>query len=158
MHLADYKPKMKQHHHLTYKDTHQSNLDHMRGVRALGLWTLDLTTAELLTKANKDEEYKELLKSIKTIKDPRDIPSSGPIKEYSPVWENLSIQETECGDVILLNNKALIIPKSERKPLLHQLHEFHGGAEKSYNLARTFWFWPTMKHEIHQMAQQCDIC
>ena len=50
------------------------------------------------------------------------------------------------------------MPKNQRKDLLNQIHEFHGGAEKSYNLAKTFWYWPTMKHEIHQMTQQCDTC
>ena len=82
-----------------------------------------------MTQANEEEEYKNLLKSIKTIKNLKDILSCSPGKEYVHVWVNLFIQETECGDVILLNNKTLIIPKSERKALFNQLHEYHGGAE-----------------------------
>ena len=88
----------------------------IRIVRALGLETLDLTTAKLITQANKEEEYKDLLKAIKTISNPKDIPNFSPLKEYSPVWENLSIQDTECGETILHNNKALIIPKNHEKP------------------------------------------
>ena len=106
---------------------------------------MDLATASIIEEANTDQEYKNLVESIRNIKDPKDIPHSSSIKEFSSVWENLSIQETECGNAVLLNNKALIIPRNKRKELLDQLHEYHGGAERSYNLAREHWYWPNMK-------------
>ena len=70
----------------------------------------------------------------------------------------MAIQETECGDIIVHNNSSLIIPKTERRPLLNQLHQYHTGADKSYNLAKQFWHWPTLKAEIQQMTDACDTC
>ena len=44
----------------------------------------------------------------------------------------------DCGDIIIHNNSSLIIPKTERRSLLNQLHQYHTGADKAYNLANNF--------------------
>ena len=58
----------------------------------------------------------------------------------------------------MLNNENLVIPKNKRIELLDQLHEYHGGAEISYNLAREHWYWQTMKSQITQLSLQCEKC
>ena len=127
-------------------------------MRASGHETLALSTAKFIQTANQDQEYKNLIQALRTYKNPKQIPAQNPAKKYSPIWEKMSIQETECGNVIVHNNCSLIIPKTERKSLLNQLHQYHTGADKAYNLAKQYWYWPAMKAEIEQMIDNCNTC
>ena len=78
---------------------------------------MNLATDSIIEEANIDPEYINLVESICKIKNPRDIPLSSSIREFSSVWEILSRQETECGNAVFLNFEGLIILMNKANPM-----------------------------------------
>ena len=73
-----------------------------------------------------------------------------------PYWqhhETLTIK-----DGLVLHGEALIVLPSERKRILHQLHQFHQGITKSQLLAGGCIFWPGINKAIEEVVHQCEKC
>ena len=76
-----------------------------------------------------------------------------PLHLYWQHHENLTV---EYG--LVLHGEALIVPPSERKRILHQLHQFHQGITKSQLLAHGCIFRPGINKAIEEAVQQCETC
>ncbi|XP_055311607.1 uncharacterized protein K02A2.6-like [Sitodiplosis mosellana] len=61
-------------------------------------------------------------------------------------------------DEILFYKQRIIIPKSMRKEILHQLHKPHFGINKTLKRAQNSVFWPNISNEIEQTVSNCIIC
>ena len=52
----------------------------------------------------------------------------------------------------------LIIPKKAVPMILQRIHSSHSGLSKTYELARSLYYWPGMYNEIKQVIQRCSVC
>ena len=51
-----------------------------------------------------------------------------------------------------------MIPLKGVKPILKLLHVSHVGVNKTYDLARSIYYWPGMLNDIKQMIDGCEAC
>ena len=73
-----------------------------------------------------------------------------------PYWQHLETLTIEDG--LVLHGEAIIVPPSERKRILHQLHQFHQGITKSQLLMHGCIFWPGINKAIEEVLHQCETC
>ena len=66
--------------------------------------------------------------------------------------------EVATADGLLFKGTRLIVPKSLRPEMLHQIHKSHLGIVKCRQRAREVLFWPGMSVEIEQMVINCSAC
>ena len=57
-----------------------------------------------------------------------------------------------------MKGDRLVIPKSLRKDMLHQVHYSHLGIEKCKQRAHDIIFWPGICSEIEKLIQGCPVC
>lgn len=62
-----------------------------------------------------------------------------------------------CNDCIIWGNRV-IIPPPLREYMLESLHETHDGIVISKGIARSYFWWPGLDHEIEAMVNRCEIC
>ena len=68
-----------------------------------------------------------------------DVPIGHPLKEYGRKADNISVNETSEGLLLLLEGEKLIIPKNKRENLLEELHKWHISIEQIMRQARKLW-------------------
>ena len=73
-----------------------------------------------------------------------------------PYWQHHVIPTVEDG--IVLHGEALLVPPSEGKRILHQLHQFHQGLTKSQLLTHGCIFWPGINKAIEEVVCWCETC
>ena len=61
-------------------------------------------------------------------------------------------------DGFLYNGERVIIPHSQRKPLLKTLHMGHLGIQKCRDRARKSFYWPGLSNDIHNEVSSCLSC
>ena len=76
--------------------------------------------------------------------------------EARPYWTFRD--EVAAADGLLFKGTRLIVPKSLRPEMLHQIHKSHLGIVKCRQRAREVLFWPGMSVEIEQMVTNCSVC
>ncbi|KAK9686667.1 Integrase zinc binding domain [Popillia japonica] len=76
------------------------------------------------------------------------------IKHYWKLRNDLNLTE----DLLLLNEKVIIVPQSLRQDMLKSLHEAHNGIEKSKVRARQVLNWPKMSQEVENHVKACKTC
>ena len=75
------------------------------------------------------------------------------LRKYYPLRDTLSVH-----DDVILKGEAVVVPTALRKEMLQRLHKAHLGYESMDRRARGTIFWPGMRHEIKQFAQNCVQC
>jgi hypothetical protein len=75
------------------------------------------------------------------------------IREYYAVKDMLGYQ-----DGLILKGEQIVVPKSLLPFVKQKLHLAHMGFESMLRRARNTVYWPRMKYEIQQIADQCDTC
>ena len=76
--------------------------------------------------------------------------------ELKPYWtfrEQITIE-----DGLLLKGRRIIIPDSDRKDILSQIHRGHLGLQKCLQRARASVYWPNLYEELKQLVTNCHIC
>ena len=66
----------------------------------------------------------------------------------------LSVDE----DLLYLDTERIVLPKNAVKVVLLLVHTAHIGMNKTYELCRSLYFWPSMYNDIRQMVSQCKPC
>ena len=57
-----------------------------------------------------------------------------------------------------MNGSRIIIPETQQKIILDQLHYNHQGVEKTYLQARDAVYWERINADIENMIKNCSIC
>ena len=60
--------------------------------------------------------------------------------------------------MVYLDAQRLIFPKKAVPKVLKMLHSGHCSITKTYEMARSLYYWPGMYNDIVQMTQSCAVC
>uniref|UniRef100_A0A1B0DKQ2 RNA-directed DNA polymerase n=1 Tax=Phlebotomus papatasi TaxID=29031 RepID=A0A1B0DKQ2_PHLPP len=80
-----------------------------------------------------------------------EVPKS--IRNYFTFREELSFTEG-----LIFKGDKVVVPETERKGALKNIHAGHIGVQASLRRARDFLYWPGMNSEITDMIGKCLIC
>ena len=75
------------------------------------------------------------------------------IRSYWPYRDELSVN-----DGILMKGSRIIIPETQEKIILDQLHYSHQSVEKTRLQARDAVYWERINEDIENMIENCSIC
>ena len=65
------------------------------------------------------------------------------------------------GELVYMDACRIILPKKAVPlilPRLQRLHSSHSGLSKTYELARSLYYWSGMYNEVKQVIQRCSVC
>ena len=74
--------------------------------------------------------------------------------QLKAIFDDLSVD----GELVYLDARRIVMPLKGVKPILKLLHVSHVGVNKTYNLARSIYYWPGMLNDIKQMIDGCEAC
>ena len=115
---------------------------------------------ELISTAENNQEYRQLLACLKEYKHFEDIPSDRPPgkdfwSSYQRAWGLLSIHPT---GLIVYNNERIVVPEPARESVICQIHKSHPGINKSqWRFRRDYW-WPQYAKDIDLHVKECKEC
>ena len=75
------------------------------------------------------------------------------IRIYFDTRDTLSVYEG-----LVFKGERIVIPQSMRKVVKERLHAAHLGRDSMLRRARELVYWPSMKKEISQIADRCEVC
>lgn len=75
------------------------------------------------------------------------------LRSYWAFRDQLSIENG-----LILKGQQIIIPASQQREILKQLHTAHLGIEKTKLLARDTVYWIGINKDIHKLISECKIC
>ena len=58
----------------------------------------------------------------------------------------------------MLKDRCIIVPESDRKDLLEQIHDGHLGLQKCLQRARCSVYWPKLYDQLKELVTNCKIC
>ena len=73
-----------------------------------------------------------------------------------PLWRKSL--ELSCQEGCILWGNRVVIPKSGRTGVLHELHGGHPGETRMKRLARMFVWWPGITQDIEDKVKKCTEC
>ena len=114
------------------------------------LWKVTEATAKCTT-------TRELIKAVKAGKSIKELPAKHPGKDLADVWNEMGVESTSKGEVLVINQK-LYIPKDIRRELLQGLYSTGTCSEKMWRTVRGIWMWSALKNEIRSYVSQCPSC
>ncbi|XP_043916342.1 uncharacterized protein K02A2.6-like [Protopterus annectens] len=81
-------------------------------------------------------------------------------QQPDPVFRPYEVRKTELSvqDGCVLWGARVIIPPPGRRALLQQLHQDHVGITRMKALARSYFWWPKLDHDIEVAVKECKIC
>lgn len=66
--------------------------------------------------------------------------------------------ELAVTDGLIFRGERLVIPRSLRQEMLHELHRGHTGVEGSLRRARETIYWPSMNGDVKNHSANCEVC
>ena len=74
--------------------------------------------------------------------------------QLKAIFDHLSVD----GELVYLDARRIVMPLKGVKPILTLLHVSHVGVNKTYDLARSIYYWPGMLNDIKQIIDGCEAC
>jgi transposase InsO family protein len=96
-----------------------------------------------------DEGYRELKSDVKNGKI-----TGAAAQQLKGIFHRLSMDD----ELVYLDAQRLVLPKRAVPNVLKMLHAGHGGTTKTYEMARSLYYWPGMYNDVVQMVQNCGAC
>lgn len=75
------------------------------------------------------------------------------VKQYRQLFPELY-----SVDGVILKDRRMVIPSTQRGDLLKKIHASHMGIEKTKQLARQHYYWPGMDYDIEVWVRRCSTC
>jgi len=135
-------------------DPPEDSSDSLENVNLCNAIASDPNLNQLHEAAKEDKNYQRIIQAIQDDKQQRILPTGHPAKLYANIWENISI----LNGLLVVNNKQIIIPDSQRKRILELLHIPHCGKAKTKQNARQLYYWPGMSNDIDMIVDKCIPC
>merc|ERR1711954_594254 len=88
---------------------------------------------------------------IKSIKD------DSQLKKIHGQYNNLSLFNTNEGDIIIRDAQDILIPKNYRQNIIDELHSTHLADISMINLAKGKAYWPTFKEDLRSTYKSCEV-
>ena len=109
---------------------------------------------KIIRKETKADPVLDQLQGIITAGWPDSIKDLPPvIRSYWPYRDELSVN-----DGIIMKGSRIIIPETQQKIILDQLHYSHQGVEKIRLQARDAVYWERINADIENIIKNCSIC
>ena len=96
-----------------------------------------------------DQDYTQCIKDIH-----EGTNVSHLIQQLKNIKNEISIRE----NLLLIDAKRIIQPKSAIKPIMERLHARHAGQEKTVKLAKQLYYWQNMTNDIKSILDNCNEC
>ncbi len=109
-------------------------------------------------KAAEGEDYQKIIKAFEDEAVIKNLHSSHPAKSVISIWDTLSLMRTDKGDLLLIDNDKILVPEGAREDLIRALHGAHSGADKMHHTAKSKYWWPDMKMNLRDHAENCLTC
>ena len=61
-------------------------------------------------------------------------------------------------NLLMIEAKRIILPKSAIKPIMERLHAGHAGQDKAVKLAQQLYFWQNMTNDNKSIVDNCSEC
>ena len=122
--------------------------------RCNSMFIQDRKLLELDTAANEDVDYKVIKEAIQQHVPYNDLPPKHPGRLFRNIWDEISTD----GNLLIVDNRKIIIPKSCRQEIIKKLHKGHGGMERTYKTAKDIYYWPSLKNDIKIFVDACVEC
>ena len=109
---------------------------------------------KIIRKETKADPVLDQLQAIMTAEWPDSMKDLPPvIRSYWPYRDELSVNNG-----IIMTGSRIIIPETQQKIILDQLHYSHQGVEKRPLQARNAVYWERINADIENMIKYCSIC
>jgi hypothetical protein len=115
--------------------------------------TKDLLVQQLAAAAKLDTDYQHLITLIKEGFPAKSTALPRELQPYFKLRDDLTVHD----DLILFQTRILV-PKSERRNVLHRLHLAHQGIERTKRRARQTVYWPGLQSDITNIVGACSKC
>ena len=76
------------------------------------------------------------------------------IQQLKNIKSEINISE----NLLMIDAKCIILPKSAIKPIMERLHAGHAGQEKTVKLAQQLYYWQNMTNDIKSIIDNCNEC
>ena len=118
-----------------------------------------LTMEQIKQEAAKDEQYKLLIKAVKSNSFAQTHATETPLlKEFFNIRQNLSLID----GLVMYNTDGRkprsVIPRTLRKQVVRNFHSANQGATSMLSRARQMVYWPGMDRDITNHVMQCQEC
>ena len=137
--------------HFSGEDQQDIRLDNIIMFNALKSHE-DLAINDLTAACATDRNYQFCLRLLQDGKRPSDPQHSQFC--FNAYWDQLSHNDT----LIFYEGDRIMIPEGYRQKILDKLHLSHQGQEYTYKLAKSLYWWPTMKNEVTNLVKDCNLC
>ena len=90
--------------------------------------------------------------------DVRDLEEDHPGRQYAGILEDMLVEETLKGPIIMGSGALILIQYSEINWLISMLHSTHLSGKAMWETCRLIWNWAGPKNQCHMYAKQCQTC
>ena len=104
------------------------------------------------------EEYRAIVDFVNSGKQVKETPGSHPVRALASLMDEVGIEETPKGPIVVVSGSRVLVPASERRRLVEVLHETHLAEGAMVATARRIWWWPSMANQIRQFYKACEKC
>ena len=111
--------------------------------------------ATIIDQCKTDPAYKQIVDAFRNGRNLSDLPVDHPALRLKQVGHQISL--TTDG-IILVDGDKIYLPPGARANTLQCLHERHCGYGKTIQTARSLYYWPSMKHDIRNIIDNCKAC
>ena len=88
----------------------------------------------------------------------KSIREESELKKIQGQYNNLSLLNTDEGDIIIRDAQDILIPKKYRQDIIDELHSTHLADTSMINLAKGKCYWPTIKEDLRNTYKSCEVC
>ena len=133
------------------RDSEKNDPDFDYVIHAIIKSTMSQERHKILVDATRNDPYLSKVASYIKSSWPENL--SGEVGRFALIKNDLSIQKG-----LIFYGDRIVVPVSQRKPILSRLHVGHLGIEKTRSKARKAFYWPGMSAQIGESISSCVTC
>ena len=80
------------------------------------------------------------------------------LSPYSSQLKSVADQLSTNEDLVHIDGNRIVLPNNAIKRVLTLIHISHAGVKRTYELARSLFFWPGMLNDVKQLVESCLTC
>ena len=88
----------------------------------------------------------------------KSIREESELKKIQGQYDNLSLFNTDEGDIIIRDAQYILISKKYRQNIVDELHSTDLADTSMINLAKGKTYWPTIKEVLRNAYKSCEVC
>ena len=123
-------------------------------------FTIDTARSCLTQVVEKNNELKLILDSLDSdyVQFRKDVMTGSFSSVYSNQMKSVFDQLSVDDELVYLDGNRIVLPNGAIKQVLALLHTSHAGINRTYEMARSLYFWPGMLNDVKQLVEGCMTC